>query len=158
MGFSGRWSEDGLTERLLTLHAEGRHTIREMTNLLAKEFHIKLTKNAVIGKLHRLKLETPKIVVTSRRKKTRPKPAPRPVFKPRVVKPKVEATVGFVYYPPKPAASRNLSIYQLNRHTCKFPTSGAGEDCRFCGLSVDILPYCPYHTSVATVPASKRWK
>ena len=156
MGVPGRWSVVGLTERLLSLHAEGRHSIREMTNLLAKEFRIKLTKNAVIGKLHRLNLETPKIVATTRGKKTKPKPAPRPA--PRVTKPK--ATVEFVYYPPPkiPAASRNLSIYQLNRHTCKFPTSGAGEDCRFCGLSVDILPYCPYHTSVATVPASKRWK
>lgn len=160
MGIPGRWSVAGLTERLVSLHAEGRHNIRDMTKLLAAEFNTRLTKNAVIGKLHRLNLQTPKIAETRRKKKAKSKPAPRPVAVRPSVKPKIEAGVSFVYYPPSPVVSRDLSIHELTDKTCRFPVKGTGEMCRFCGSNVSVLPYCAYHNSVAIAPPtpSKRWK
>lgn len=146
-----------MTERLIELHAEGKHNIRQMMRILIDEFHTPLTKNAVIGKLHRLKLQTPQTATKTKKKKAKPKPAPPRAAKPR---PKPEATVDFVYYPPPqaPLIGLSLSIYELTSRTCKFPTSGSGESCRFCGLKSKIEPYCAYHHRVAIVPAAKRWK
>lgn len=147
------WEDtEGLTDELKRLHAQGRHGILDITKILSRDFKVKLTKNAVIGKLHRLKL------YVSRMAQPKPKPKPAPKRKPKP-EPKVE-TVEFIP-PPSPIASRNLSLFQLTSSTCKFPTSGYGESCRFCGHksqqgTIHGFPYCRYHNSIATQPPPVR--
>jgi GcrA cell cycle regulator len=47
--------------------------------------------------------------------------------------------------------ARKLSIFQLTEKTCKWPIGDPGqEDFHFCGHdSLDNLPYCEYHAGVA---------
>jgi GcrA cell cycle regulator len=47
--------------------------------------------------------------------------------------------------------ARKLSIFQLTEKTCKWPIGDPGqEDFYFCGHdSLDNLPYCEYHAGVA---------
>ncbi len=47
--------------------------------------------------------------------------------------------------------ARKLSIFQLNEHTCKWPIGDPGhDDFHFCGHdSLESGPYCEYHAGVA---------
>ena len=47
------WEEVGLIQRLTYLHARG-YSSREISLKLADEFGLRLTRNAIIGKVHRL--------------------------------------------------------------------------------------------------------
>lgn len=54
--------------------------------------------------------------------------------------------------------SRNLRLVELNEHTCKWPNGDPlSEDFSFCGNdSGDSGPYCNYHSKLAYQPASDR--
>ncbi len=132
-----------------------------------------VTRNAVIGKVHRLGLSGR--AKTSRPAAPRPrKPARRPSMPPRVstrvvgntalkleaapvaeVRPmRVLAPVEELFIPPEERAT----ILQLTEHTCKWPIGDpSAEDFYFCGRhSVSGMPYCEHHASVAYQPADRR--
>ena len=128
-----------------------------------------VTRNGVIGKVHRLNL--------SGRRKRRPRtpPPPRPACKPSriaansgmsdfravngatALKPPREVE----YVEPLPdnvmAFPDRKTLLQLTEHTCRWSvgTPGSG-DFFFCGGAVDDdQPYCAYHCRVAYAPKTR---
>lgn len=138
-----------------------------------------VSRNAVIGKVHRLALPgrakaggTP----TATRAK-RPTTAPRPSnFAPRVVTRTVARPAGATVvkeeiafeYDDAPLAridtnvvlpmSRRLELTELTERTCKWPNGDPlTDDFHFCGNeSPDNSPYCLYHQRLAYQPSAER--
>ncbi|MEP1518095.1 MAG: GcrA family cell cycle regulator [Nitratireductor sp.] len=137
-----------------------------------------VSRNAVIGKVHRLKLSSRgrASAAPNRTKKTaRPgaagKPAPRSSGA-RVLPQTVGATAPNTALDadaaprpmPRPAEnvvvpiSRRLSLADLTERTCKWPNGDPlHEDFHFCGNETgESGPYCTYHSRLAFQPASER--
>ncbi|MET3662209.1 GcrA family cell cycle regulator [Aquamicrobium ahrensii] len=136
-----------------------------------------VSRNAVIGKVHRLKLSGRgrTTAAPARQKKASPTPASRPV---RAASParSTSATVGAtalqVQFDAEPVArqylrpvgdvvvpiSRRLDLTQLTERTCKWPNGDPlSEDFHFCGNEAgESGPYCAYHARLAFQPASER--
>ena len=104
---------------------------------IATELGEGITRNAVIGKAHRLGLKSR----PSPLKAVPPaKPAPKPVKE-------------------KPAAEEKITILTLTERICKWPIGHPGEpDFHFCGKkSQPGQPYCQKHADMAyQSPQSKR--
>src|SRR6185312_3957901 len=135
-----------------------------------------VSRNAVIGKVHRLKLSsrgraTP---APTRQKKTTHggggpmKSAPRAPSRP--VATSIGATALQMQFDAEPQyyqrpvenvvvpISRRLKLIELTEHTCKWPNGDPlAEDFSFCGNdSPENGPYCTYHSRIAFQPASER--
>ena len=136
-----------------------------------------VSRNAVIGKVHRLGLAgrtTPAApATTAATPRPKPKvarapspPAPiAPIAKPRVVEP--EAPANDVAEPEMEevrvddvaiAVSERVTIMDLRESMCRWPIGDpASADFRFCGSrSVTGLPYCAAHCQVAYQQATDR--
>jgi GcrA cell cycle regulator len=130
-----------------------------------------ITRNAVIGKVHRLGL--------SGRAKTASSAAPRP-RKPRApshpasmfrvqgntalqpsrlpdldIEPLIEREVRPLL---EPVSSERVTIMDLREAMCRWPLGDPGaEDFRFCGSRANSCSsYCSYHAQLAYQPASDR--
>ncbi len=128
-----------------------------------------VTRNAVIGKVHRLGLSGR--ATTSRMKTHRPRTrmanVKRPTNKPRFVQsgnPAVRALYmdAEAYVPPAeelviPLAERK-SIQTLTECSCRWPIGDPqAADFHFCGRNkVPLLPYCEVHARRAFQPAAPR--
>jgi len=122
-----------------------------------------ITRNAVVGKVHRLGL--------SGRAKSPSTASPRP-RKPRaermirVSQPAIAGNTALAYeydLEPEPElleipAEQRKTLLQLNEHTCRWPVGEPGkDDFFFCGGdTANELPYCAYHCRVAYQPAAER--
>jgi GcrA cell cycle regulator len=123
-----------------------------------------VTRNAVIGKVHRLGL--------SGRAKNPSSAAPRPrKARPsghimRVSRPMVRGNTALAYdFEPEqepglleiPIEQRK-TLLQLKERTCRWPVGDPGsQDFFFCGGdAVNELPYCTYHSRVAYQPLDRR--
>lgn len=141
-----------------------------------------VSRNAVIGKVHRLKLSSRgrATAAPARQKKAptavaAPKPASRPAAQapaPRVLTPvSVGATALQAQFDVEPVQvvsrqtsdvvvpiSRKLQLTQLSERTCKWPIGDPlAEDFHFCGNEcAETGPYCRYHARIAFQPASER--
>ena len=136
-----------------------------------------VSRNAVIGKVHRLKLSSRgrAAPTQARQKKTKtaaPKAA-KPASPPsRPVPQTIGATALKIEYDEEPAPrpmaraddsvvvpiSRRLKLVELTDRTCKWPNGDPlNEDFHFCGTaSKDGSPYCAYHARLAYQPVSER--
>lgn len=150
------WTDDRV-EMLKRLWGEG-HTAAEIAKELGG-----VTRNAVIGKAHRLKLSnrvspiqqnTKKPVVATNTKLTKAAPAPKAPANTNVaVVPKVVAKAP----PMKPVMSENdakrkrYALMDLTANMCRWPIGDPREaNFGFCGCkSSSGLPYCEEHTAVA---------
>ncbi len=156
---------DKRVSRLTKLWAEGLSASQIATDLGG------ITRNAVIGKVHRLGLSgrsKPSSSTTGRPKRQRnssysarkPRAAPR-TSGATALKLDVDAEVRFS---PKPAEdvvipiSKRLTLMHLSETTCKWPSGDPQrEDFSFCGhTSKESTPYCEYHSRLAFQPASDR--
>jgi GcrA cell cycle regulator len=138
-----------------------------------------VTRNAVIGKVHRLKLSSRGRATASpvRQKKTQQtsssvKSSSRAATPSRSMAASIGATALQTQFDVEPIArqmlrpvenvvvpiSRRLALIQLNEHTCKWPNGDPlSEDFHFCGNdSAETGPYCNYHSRIAFQPASER--
>jgi GcrA cell cycle regulator len=127
-----------------------------------------ITRNAVIGKVHRLGL--------SGRAKSPSSAAPRP-RKPRahshvlrVPRAAIRGNTALAYaydleLEPEPELIDNViplgqrrTLLELNEDTCRWPIGDPGSpDFFFCGgQTVTSMPYCAYHSRVAYQPANMR--
>jgi GcrA cell cycle regulator len=127
-----------------------------------------ITRNAVIGKVHRLGL--------SGRAKSPSSSTPRP-RKPRthshmlrVPRPAMRGNTALAHAfeydaEPEPEVLDNIipigqrrSLLELNEMTCRWPIGDPGSaDFFFCGgQTVTSLPYCAYHSRVAYQPPNLR--
>ncbi|MEP9396822.1 GcrA family cell cycle regulator [Mesorhizobium sp. KR2-14] len=143
-----------------------------------------VSRNAVIGKVHRLKLSSRgrATAAPARQKKAvqpattvkapaRPAAAPAPA-QPRILTPSIGATALQAQFDAEPMArqylrptedvvvpiSRRLQLIQLTERTCKWPNGDPlTEEFHFCGNeSGETGPYCKYHAKIAFQPAAER--
>jgi GcrA cell cycle regulator len=123
-----------------------------------------ISRNAVIGKVHRLGL--------SGRAKSPSSAAPRPRkarssgHMLRVARPTMRGNTALAFeYEPEPEpelaeipVEQRKSLLQLSEKTCHWPVGDPGsQDFYFCGgETATDLPYCSYHSRIAYQPASDR--
>lgn len=122
-----------------------------------------ITRNAVIGKVHRLGL--------SGRAKSPSSSGPRPRKARssgmlRVSRPSTRGNAALAYdydLDPEPElieipVEQRKTLLQLNEKTCRWPIGDpGGPDFFFCGGdTVNELPYCSYHARVAYQPLERR--
>ena len=161
------WTDERV-EELRKLWAEG---------LSASQIAARLggvSRNAVIGKVHRLKLSSRGRATAAPTKSAKPskpsgaKPAPRTVQPIRPAQP--AGASGFSgalvqaqrIMPPAEQISaptpRRLALTELSDRTCKWPLGDPlAEDFAFCGNDcAETGPYCKFHARMAFQPASER--
>ena len=168
------WTDERV-ETLKKMWSEG-----QSASQIAKELG-GVTRNAVIGKVHRLGLSN-RAGSSAPAPEKKAKPAP----KAKATKPSekvVEVTVtprkpivpAGQPLPPQPSANeispealatvrevektaKRISLMDLTERTCKWPIGDpATDDFWFCGLSVQQgKPYCEAHVGVAFQPMSNR--
>ncbi|MDE2577320.1 MAG: GcrA cell cycle regulator [Hyphomicrobiales bacterium] len=157
------WTDERV-ELLRKLWLEG-HSASQIANELANG----ITRNAVIGKVHRLGL--------SGRAKAPSQAAPRQrIAKPRSVAPRpapiVRGNLAFALAPRIVEApqlrpveevvvpiSERVTIMELRESMCRWPLGDpASPDFRYCGCEAPIGegPYCKYHARIAYQPAQDR--
>jgi GcrA cell cycle regulator len=136
-----------------------------------------VTRNAVIGKVHRLKLSSRgrTTAAAPRQKKTSQgaagsKVASRSATVTRSMTTSIGATALQAQFDVEPVVryrpaenvvvpiSRRLQLVQLSERTCKWPNGDPlTEEFSFCGNdSAETGPYCTYHSRIAFQPASER--
>jgi GcrA cell cycle regulator len=164
------WTDERV-ELLRKLWSEGLSASQIATQLGG------VSRNAVIGKVHRLKLSARgRTSSTQPRVKKAATAAPAPKAAPRPARPVATASVGAtalaIQFDAEPVArqvirtsenvvlpiSRNLTLIQLTERTCKWPNGDPlSEEFSFCGNEAgENAPYCGYHSKVAYQPASER--
>jgi GcrA cell cycle regulator len=134
------WTEDRV-ETLSKLWAEGLSASQ-----IAKQLG-GVTRNAVIGKVHRLGL-------SGRAKPSRPKPAKTAATSRASAPPKTKRTASA-----KPLKDGSYAtILTLTEHMCKWPIGDPSSDeFRFCGRKTEPdEPYCKAHSMVAYQPSRRR--
>jgi len=154
------WTDDRV-ETLKKLWADGLSASQ-----IAREMGEGVTRNAIIGKVHRLKLSgraTP-----SRPPRPRAKPAPKPRLAAAGTQPRANpATVrqGAPVAPPSPPLEPKAlpngefaTVLTLTNHICKWPIGDpATPEFRFCGRKSRAgSPYCETHAAQAYQPQSRR--
>lgn len=163
------WTDDRV-ELLKKLWAEGL-SASQIANRLGG-----VTRNAVIGKVHRLGLSgrtttsRAKAPRTRRRAVHHPGRQSRPQLRTQgsaALKPDYSADAE-EEYELVPAPIKELviplheraSILTLDETKCRWPIGDPGdEDFHFCGRHSEVgVPYCEYHSSVAYQPAQSRRK
>ncbi len=138
-----------------------------------------VSRNAVIGKVHRLKLSARgrATAAPTRQKKAShgagsAKSGPRAAGTVRSMPTSIGATALQTHYEIEPVVrhhhvrpvenvvvpiSRRLQLVQLSERTCKWPNGDPlSEDFSFCGNEISAGPYCSYHARIAFQPASER--
>lgn len=169
------WTDERV-ERLKALWAEGLSASQIAAELGS------VTRNAVIGKVHRLGLSgrAKPQVQTARPAAAQPRPkavapvrtatthAPRPAAMPLTVGAlalKSEAAAALEAAPrilpaieAETITYERMSILNLTEQTCKWPIGDPGRpDFFFCGRKSDSgIPYCAYHARIAYQPSAER--
>jgi GcrA cell cycle regulator len=126
-----------------------------------------ITRNAVIGKVHRLGLSGRAKSPASASPRPR-KPRSHPML--RVSRPAIRGNTALAHafeydLEPEPELIDNVipigqrrTLLELTEETCRWPIGDPGTaDFFFCGgQTMNTLPYCSYHSRVAYQPASDR--
>ena len=118
-----------------------------------------VTRNAVIGKVHRLGLSgraAPSQPARPAYKPPRPaRPAASPSLAPRRMVPAHPEPTP-VYYPEEPGSA---TVLTLGAHMCKWPIGDpSSEGFTFCGRRSSEGPYCVEHARVAYQPQQTKKK
>lgn len=171
------WTDERV-EKLKRLWAEGLSASQIAAQLGG------VSRNAVIGKVHRLSLpgraKAGGNATTARTAKRAPTTPRAPAYAPRVATRTVTRPVGANMLKEEieiegieemeiaPSTSRNvivpisrrLALTELTERTCKWPIGDPmKDDFHFCGCeSSDSSPYCSYHAKLAYQPVSDRRK
>lgn len=126
------WSDDRVAV-LKKLWGEGK-TAAE----IAKELGEGVTRNAVIGKAHRLKLSSRMSPIQQNKKKV--KPVSENATPPRRVMKKVPVYLG-----------KQVKMEDLRDKMCRWPNGDPQtDDFSFCGCqTMESMPYCETHASIA---------
>jgi GcrA cell cycle regulator len=96
------------------------------------------TKNAVIGKVNRMRLPSRRTVVSVARKKLPPKVKTKPLPPPPVTD------------IPDPEPHERVKLLDLERNHCRWPIGDPGDaEFGFCGRGTAIGSYCPQHAKRA---------
>ena len=116
-----------------------------------------VTRNAVIGKVHRLGLSGRATPSQPARPAFKAPRAPRPAVATqprRASEPSLPAPTAPVYYPEEPGSA---TVLTLGAHMCKWPIGDPSTDgFTFCGRRSNDGPYCIEHARVAYQPQQKK--
>ncbi|OYQ32174.1 hypothetical protein CHU93_03460 [Sandarakinorhabdus cyanobacteriorum] len=158
------WTEERIAK--LKQGWEGGMTATQIAEMLGEG----VTRNAVIGKAHRLGLESRPSPVKAAAEEAAPRPAPAPPPAPKAAEPsapppapRAEAPIPAPQPPPAPVVAKapakpvkggkqtRTTLLDLNDKVCKWPIGHPGEpDFHFCGKPVQPgFPYCGEHCLVA---------
>ena len=173
------WTDERV-ERLKKMWSEG-----QSASQIAKDLG-GVTRNAVIGKVHRLGLSnragsSPAPAPEKKSARAAQAPASKPATKPEdkvievTVQPRKPIVPAGQPLPPQPSANeispealatvrevektaKKIGLMELTERTCKWPIGDpATDDFYFCGLPVQQgKPYCDAHVGVAFQPMSSR--
>jgi GcrA cell cycle regulator len=126
---------------------------------IAKQLGSGLTRNAVIGKVHRLGLSGRAAASTPQRaafKTARPpRPATPAVPAPRRVEAVVEQKAVVVVHAVEETGS--ATVLTLDARMCKWPIGDPSRDgFSFCGRANSDGPYCTHHASMAYQPQQRK--
>lgn len=169
------WTDERV-ERLKTLWSEGLSASQIATELGS------VTRNAVIGKVHRLGLSgrAKPQVQPSRPQVTSPvrvkSASARPVSQSQTTRsvPSHPVSVGATALKAdtmaeqalavapsaeiEPMVFERVTILNLNEQTCKWPVGDPGKpDFFFCGRKSEVgIPYCAFHARIAYQPSAER--
>lgn len=156
------WTDDRV-ETLKKLWAEG-HSASQIANQLGG-----VTRNAVIGKVHRLGLSgrtTPSRPVKRPPRLARPKPRSQKVAaaapgqssaQPAATESRPAPAEKVTLPPLKLENGETASILNIRESMCKWPIGDpADPNFAFCGRKAECGPYCAEHAKVAFQPAKKR--
>lgn len=158
------WTDDRV-EVLTKLWAEGLSASQ-----IAKQLG-GVTRNAVIGKVHRLGLSgrakpsRPAAIRTSKPSAPRTRTTTRSTTKTVTTTARAARPTTPTPKPPPPVEAKPLAngeyatIMTIRDHMCKWPIGDPSKsDFRFCGRKTDpATPYCEAHSSVAYQPSRRRY-
>jgi GcrA cell cycle regulator len=147
------WTDERV-ELLKKLWLEG-HSASQIAKQLGG-----VTRNAVIGKVHRLGLSGRAAPSQPSRQVLRTPRPPRPAnvhhHAPRRVEPRALPTPQAVIYPEEPGSA---TVLTLGAHMCKWPIGDPSSDgFTFCGRRINEGSYCVEHARVAYQPQQKKGK
>jgi GcrA cell cycle regulator len=147
------WTDERV-ELLKKLWLEG-HSASQIAKQLGG-----VTRNAVIGKVHRLGLSGRAAPSQPSRQVLRTPRPPRPAnvhhHAPRRAEPRVMPTPQAVVYPEEPGSA---TVLTLGAHMCKWPIGDPSSDgFTFCGRRINEGSYCVEHARVAYQPQQKKGK
>lgn len=145
-----KWTDERV-ERFKTMWAEG-YTASQIASMLGGT-----TRNAVIGKRHRMGL------AGRQKPKAPPKPPRPPRPEPKWISATVPALLEQAPLPepefvanPMPKRQRR-TLLQLTNETCRWPIGHPGApDFFFCGGQTATGPYCAGHGRIAYKPFGRR--
>ena len=144
------WTEDRVGA-LKKLWLEG-----QSASQIAKQLGGGVTRNAVIGRLHRdglMKSGVPAARLEARERPRPPKPVRQTPSLPALVTPSKPRPVKVKLAQPKPVsvAGEKITIVNLEPAMCKWPVGDPQHtDFHFCGNARhDDAPYCEFHCEVA---------
>jgi GcrA cell cycle regulator len=152
------WTEDRVGA-LKKLWLEG-----QSASQIAKQLGGGVTRNAVIGKVHRLGLSgraAPSQPARATFRPSRPRPAAQPTQAPSAPR-RIEAvqprTVSAPSVPaPMPDLPGTATVMTLGAHMCKWPIGDpSSTEFSFCGRRASEGVYCVEHARVAYQPQVKR--
>ena len=147
------WTDERV-ELLKKLWSEGLSASQ-----IAGRLGMGVTRNAVIGKVHRLGLAgrvTPTRPARRPQRAARPRPTAAPVQPPRPRPAPVIVDVEPVRF----ANGRMANVLTLNERTCKWPIGDpTDENFGFCGhAATPGCPYCAEHAQMAYQPVARKKK
>ena len=139
MGNLTLWTEFSVAK--LKKLAEKNYTAREIAQMLGPEF----SRNAVIGKMSRMRLSLPKSLnplTKTNTVKRNPPPEPKSYFS---VLPEIDTD-----------NSNIVSFMELKARMCRFPVSGQGFDTKFCGNRTgEGRSWCDDHRKIVYIKGSE---
>lgn len=134
------WTEERV-EQLKKLWTDGL-SASQIARVLGE-----VTRNAVIGKVHRLGLSGR--ASPARTERPRYAKTPRRMLRPVMPEPEIIEE-------PEPEPGERMTVLTLKERMCKWPIGNPGEEnFRFCGRkAADGVPYCAEHSRKAYQPAN----
>jgi hypothetical protein len=139
------WSGE-MMQRLAELHADASLGFTGIAKIMSEEFHIRLSKNACIGKARRLALPmrgaiaVRTVMPKPRKSRARQRPA-----EPIAVTPRINP--GWTIETPRIADGNRLTIYQLCAGVCHYPF-GERPPYVYCGRPAPHTSWCPHHENI----------
>lgn len=137
------WTNEAVNR--LTALAQRGYSSGAIAAILSDEYAAPVSRNSVIGKMHRAGIQ-----LEARRAPPAPKPASPPKIKFRP-KPRLVTAPAPMSAPPPPAKAEPVTFAQLERHHCRWPIGDVGHpNFRFCGARrPEGRPYCAEHHAKA---------
>jgi hypothetical protein len=149
------WTNPAVVDRLAVLWLS--HSATQICGALWDEFNVRVTRNAVVGRLHRMKLTVENKIYLhplTRSNGHRTPRAPRA----KVDQRRIVATIcaGPISLRVVDTSPLNLTLMDLDPDSCRYIVTD-DTPFLFCGAAIEPdRPYCSLHCGIAYVPPKKR--